>query len=140
MGLAVVIGLLAPSPVRADGVSAIRGSTERHRCPCGMDCGAVCCCKHKTGRKTDTADLPARTESGTKAKAVAGPCVRSLPCGGAIPPGEPVTIAFGEKADRTPGLTPRPEPSTGRLAPPRSDRGRTRTEVPTDEPPERFDA
>ena len=132
----VVIGLLGGTVSKvsaSDAVSAKKG----HRCACGMDCGSVCCCKHKATEppKPIAPAQKDRTETRT------GPCMGSAPCGGALPPGVSVVTLVGEKADHRGSVSFLSAQASTLLVPPGSDLPRTLPGSPPDEPPEStFDA
>ncbi|WP_435021225.1 hypothetical protein TA3x_002258 [Tundrisphaera sp. TA3] len=123
-------GGIAPGALASPGIAANAGE-GKHRCPCGMDCGTVCCCRHKAPAKPKPGKPPARTP------AKAGPCMGMAPCGGALPPGVSAVALSVEKADCPAIVAFVPGFSSSMLVPPGSDRSEGLAGSPPDEPPER---
>lgn len=139
VALAILVGLVAPPAACASAASVrpARDATPAHRCACGMGCGSVCCCsKYKAPAPPPAPDDPKSKKDKAPAEKP-GSCMRSAPCGGAVPPGGSTATAPIEKADRA-ARTPAPAPPLGsrRLAVPGSHRPGGRADLPLDEPPE----
>jgi hypothetical protein len=138
IGLWAACGTSAP----ASSVGAVPGKSRPsahggHRCKCGMDCGATCCCAPDDRHRDSPA--PRKPAVPTSVfKAPPGPCVTSAPCGGALPRGSGTLDRLSDPADR-PGLASAdPTASDSLLAPPASDRAEVLPGSRPDEPPERI--
>ncbi len=141
LATAVLIGLWLALGAGAMASAAPAGKPRQgvhggHRCKCGMDCGATCCCSH--GDPADPAPAPPKPPAPAAAGVFSGPCVGSAPCGGAaLPPGSGPMAPASDPADRAAGLGAGPSPSLSRFDLPESDRAGIPPGSRLDEPPER---
>ncbi|MDR3632847.1 MAG: hypothetical protein P4L84_03370 [Isosphaeraceae bacterium] len=121
--LAVLLALWicgGTAEARAASVAAARAeraAAQTHRCKCSSDCEGDCCCARREQRLARMAAPAPRADDvpAPSTRRRAGPCVRSVPCGGQGLPSSPSAVPLVTKASLSANAHPVPRDGGRRL-------------------------